>query len=129
MYYPNGNALVRLKNDEGAFICCGNTELTADGSAFYAANASIGMFGPGLWRVDSSTGAVTTLLKGDPGNGTFNFANEPYLAPNGQLYYFFANLPNTNDMVSRVPLQLVSSAPDGVTNRTVLRPETYELMN
>jgi hypothetical protein len=128
VYYPNGNALVRLKNDEGALICCGNTELTADGSAFYAANASIGMFGPGLWRVDSSTGAVTTLLKGDSGNGTFNFANAPYLAPDGQLYYFFANLPNTNDMVSRVPLQLVSSAPDGVTNRTVLRPETYELM-
>ena len=129
IYYPNGSALVRLKGGEGALICCGNTDLTADGSAFYAANASIGMFNPGLWRVDSSTGAVTTLINGDAGNGTFNFANAPHLAPDGQLYYFFVNQPSTEEFVSRTPLQLVRSAADGVTNRTVLRPETYASMN
>ena len=59
---------------------------------------SIGMFSPGLWRVDSASGTVTTLLNGDPGNGTFNFADAPYLAPDGQLYYFFANQPNTNEL-------------------------------
>ena len=56
VYYPNGNALVRLSGDQGAFICCGETSWTADGSAFYAANPSLGMFNPGLWRVDSSSG-------------------------------------------------------------------------
>ena len=35
------------------------------------------------------------------------------------MYYFFASQPATD---SRVPLQLVRSASDGVTNRTVLRP-------
>jgi hypothetical protein len=129
IYYPNGSALVRLNGDEGALICCGNTNWTADGSAFYAGYASIGMFGPGLWRVDSASGVVTTLLNGDAGNGTFNFADAPYLAPDGQLYYFFANRPNTEEFVSRTPLQLVRSAPDGVTNRIVLRPETYENIN
>jgi Tol biopolymer transport system component len=125
VYYPKGNVLVRLNGGEGALICCGNAELTDDGSAFYAANASLGMFNPGLWRVDSSTGLVTTLIDGDAGNATFNFANAPHLAPDGRLYYFFASQPNTEEFLGRVPLQLVSSAADGVTNRTVLRPETY----
>ncbi len=129
IYYPNGNALVRLKDGEGAFICCGNTELTADGSAFYAAYPSLGMFAPGLWRVDTSTGAVTTLINGDPGTGTFHFADDPYLAPDGQLYYFYTSLPSGQEFINRPPLQLVRAAADGVTNRTVLRPETYENAN
>ena len=129
IYYPNGSALVRMNGGEGALICCGNTNWTADGSALYSGYDSIGMFGPGLWRVDSATGNVTTLINGDPGDGTLNFADAPYLAPDGQLYFFFANLPNTSEMVNRAPLQLVRSGADGVTNRTVLRPETFEFMN
>ena len=129
VYYPNGNALVRLNGGNGALICCGNTRWSPDNSAFYAGYASLGMYSPGLWRVDPATGNVTTLISGDPGNGTFNFADAPYLAPDGQLYFFFANLANTNEFVNRAPLQLVRSAADGVTNRSVLRPETYENMN
>ena len=129
IYYPNGNALVRLNGGDGALICCGYTRWSPDNSAFYSGYASLGMYGPGLWRVDSATGNVTTLISGDPGNGTFNFADAPYLAPDGQLYFFFANLANTNEFVNRPPLQLVRSAADGVTNRTILRPETYENMN
>ena len=129
IYYPNGNALVRLSGGEGAFICCGTTEWTTDGSTLYAGYPFIGMFMPGLWRVDAATGAVTTLVPGDPGNGTFNFADAPFLAPDGQLYYFFTNQPSSSEFVSRAPLQLVRSAPDGVTGRTVLRPETFQGMN
>jgi Tol biopolymer transport system component len=129
VYYPNGNVLVRLKNDEGAMICCGNTNWTADGSALYAAYANLGMYSPGLWRVDSVNGTVTTLVKGDLGNGTFNFADAPHLAPDGQLYYFIASQTTTDVFASSVRLQLVRSAPDGVTNKTILRPETYQNMN
>jgi len=129
IYYPNGNALVRLKGGEGAMICCGNTELAADGSAFYSASASIGMFNSGLWLVDSSTGAVTTMINGDAGNGTFNFASAPHPAPDGQLYYFYANQLGLDEFGSSPPLQLVRSALDGVTGRTVLRPETYANIN
>jgi len=129
IYYPNGNALVRLNGGEGAMICCGNTELAADGSAFYSASASIGMFNSGLWRVDSSTGAVTTIINGDAGNGTFNFASAPHPAPDGQLYYFYANQLGLDEFGSSPPLQLVRSALDGVTGRTVLRPETYANIN
>jgi len=129
IYYPNGNALVRLSNDAGAFICCGFTEWSADGSALYSAYPYMGMFMPGLWRVDAANGAVTTLVNGDPGDGTFNYADAPYPAPDGQLYYFFANMPNTSEFINRPPLQLVRADGNGVSNRTVLRPETFELMN
>ncbi len=129
IYYPNGGALVRLNGGEAALICCGETEWTPDASAFYAANPSVGMFAPGLWRVDAATGEVTTLLSSEVGSGFFNAADEPFPASDGQLYYFFVNVPATDEFLSRLPLQLVRSAADGVTNRTVVRPESYALMN
>ena len=129
IYYPASNELVRLKGGEGALICCGETEWTPDSSSFYAANPSMGMFSSGLWKVDAATGAVTELIRGDAGDGNYNLADEPYLAPDGQLYFFFAAVSSPDGIVMRPPLQLVRSAPDGVTDRTVLRPETFELMN
>ena len=42
-------------------------------------------------------------------------ADEPYLAPDGQLYFFFANASGPDGMIQRAPLQLVRAAPDGVT--------------
>ena len=129
IYYPASNALVRLQGGEGALICCGETEWTPDSSSFYAANPSMGMFSSGLWKVDAATGAVTELIRGDAGDRNYNLADEPYLAPDGQLYFFFATVYSPDGIVMRPPLQLVRSAPDGVTDRTVLRPETFELMN
>jgi Tol biopolymer transport system component len=131
IYYPNGGALVRLNGaeSEGAMICCGNTSLTSDGSAFYSASPTFGMFSAGLWRVDTKSGAVTTLLEGGFDTNPINLANKPYLAPDGQLYFFHTTQPRGADMVNRPALQLVRTAPDGVTGRTVLRPETFERMN
>ena len=43
--------------------------------------------------------------------------------------YIFSLLNLQRELNSRTPLQLVRSAPDGVTGRTVLRPDTFELMN
>jgi hypothetical protein len=128
IYYPASDSLVRLSGAEGALICCGEPNWTADSAALFTGNPSLGMYGPGLWRVDAATGKVTTLLPGDAGNGTFNFADEPFLAPDGQLYFFFANLPSSDEFMSRTPLQLVRSAPDGVTGRTILLPATFEMM-
>ena len=129
IYYPASNSLVRLSGGQGAMICCGEENWTGDGSALYTGNPTIGMFEPGLWRIDAASGAVSTILPGDPGNGTFNFADEPALGPDGQLYFFFANLPQTSEFMGRTPLQLVRSGLDGVTGRTVLIPSTFEMMN
>jgi WD40 repeat protein len=128
IYNPATNSVMRFTSVDGAFFCC-KDEWTQDSLSFYAANPTLGMLSPGLWKVDAVSGSVTTLLPSDAGNGKFNLADEPYLAPDGQLYYFFANASDTVALSDRVPLQIVRSAPDGVTGRVVLRPETFETLN
>ena len=118
---------MRLTGAEGALICCDETVWSADGSSIYSASSTAGMFNSGLWKIDPSTGAVTTLFTSNFDSGSFLYADEPYLALDDQLYFFFAEA--TTELNSRTPLQLVRSAPDGVTGRTVLRPDTFELMN
>lgn len=129
IYYPASNSLVRLTGDEGALICCGEEVWTADGSALYAANPSMGMFTSGLWKIDAASGQVTTLIPGDAGNNILNFADNPFPAPDGQLYYFFASRPFSNEFGGREALQLVRAAADGVTGRTVLRSDIFDKMN
>ena len=127
IYDPASGGLVRLSGAEGALICCDAMEWSADGTSIYSASPAAGMFNSGLWRVDPSSGAVTTLFTSNFDSSSFLYADEPYLAPDGQLYFFFVE--STNELNSRTPLQLVRAAPDGVTGRTALRPETFELMN
>jgi len=128
VYYPATNALVRLSGGEGALICCDDTEWSSDSSSVYAANPTMGMFSSGLWRVNAETGEVATLLPGDAGGGNFNVADEAYLAPDGQLYFLFATVPAPEGIITRSPLQIVRSAPDAVTGRTVLSSETFQLL-
>ena len=126
IYDPASNSSVRLSGVEGALICCDETVWSADGSSIYSASAAMGMFNSGLWKVDPATGTVTTLFASNFDSSSFLYADEPYLALDNQLYFFFAE--STIELNSRAPLQLVRSAPDGVTGRTVLRPDTFELM-
>ncbi|HNK63362.1 MAG TPA: hypothetical protein PLE14_04885 [Anaerolineales bacterium] len=132
IYYTNGGALVRLNDSDDsqrAIICCGDYSLSADASQLFSASPTYGMFSAGLWRVDTASGSVTTLLSGDFEDNPADVADNPFPAPDGQLYYFYASVPNTGDMVNRPPLQLVRSGADGATNRTVLRQETFTNMN
>ena len=132
IYSPASNALVRLSGGEGALICCDDTQWSADSSSVYAASPTMGMFSSGLWRVDAATGQVTTLIPGDAGGGNYNVADEAYLAPDNQLYFLFATVSAPAGIITRSPLQVVRSAPDGVTGRTVLTPsgaEDFQLLN
>jgi len=129
IYYPATNALVRLEGGEGALICCDDTEWSTDSSSIYSASPTMGMFSSGLWRVDAATGEVTTLIQGDAGGGNYNVADEAYLAPDGQLYFFFATVASPDGIITRSQLQPVCSAPDGVTGRTVISTEDFQLLN
>jgi len=128
IYTPAGNSLTRLSGAEGALICCNEEEWTDDSSALYAANPSMGMFNSGLWRIDASTGQVTTLIPGDAGNGSFNFADAPFLAPDGWLYFFFASRPAANETGGREALQLVRASADGAAGRSTLLPDVFDKM-
>jgi Tol biopolymer transport system component len=127
IYYPSTNTLIRLAQSDSGNICCG-ARWTPDSASLYAALPTNGMFSSGLWRIDAASGNVTTLLPGDTGNGSINFADAPQIGPDGQLYFFFASTPPGSEFVMSAPMQLVRSAPDGVTGRTVLIPEPFKQM-
>jgi Tol biopolymer transport system component len=129
IYTVASDSTVDVTGGEGALLCCGEQGWAADGSSLFTGSASLGMFGSGLWRIDPATGNVVTLIPSEAGGGNYNLAKDPYLAPDGQLYFFFATAPGPDGFISRGPLQMVRSAPDGVTGRTVLRPDSFLLMN
>jgi hypothetical protein len=109
-------------------VCC-SLQWSADNNTLFGGNAAFNPFvTPGLWRVDGASGVITDLISSS--DSVLNFASNPFLAPNGQLYFFYATQPYTQqDEVSRAPLQLVRSSADGVTNRTVLSPDVYNTLN
>ena len=136
IYDPATNALVRLTSAEDTLICytsCFYSEIewSADSASFYTANSQndfiydIG----GLWKVDAVTGAITTLIPLGLGNGTINIPKEPYLAPDGQLYFFFDKYDENSGYLDAPILQLVRTGPDGGTEVNVLRDENFRLMN
>lgn len=129
IYTVASDSTVDATGGEGARLCCGGQAWAADSSALFTGSATLGMFGSGLWRIDAATGNVVTLLPTEAGGGIYNLAKDPYLAPDAQLYFFFATAPSPDGFINRGPLQMVRSGPDGVTGRTVLRPDSFLLMN
>jgi hypothetical protein len=132
VYYPGTNALLRYAEVKDYIYCCsfhGGPSWTPDSSSFYGV-ASIHdtayQYGE-LWRVDAVNGTVTRML--NAGDGTINLPKAPYLAPTGQLYFFFGSYPTDSGFFDAPVLNLVRSAPDRVTDRTVLRDENFRMMD
>lgn len=128
IYSVAGNVLLPMEGD-GMRVCCSEQAWTPDGSGLYTANATVGFFASGLWKIDTATGKSATLIPGDAGGGAYNLAAFPYLAPDGNLYFFYHTAPNSGGSVDTAPLQMVRTAPDGVTGRAVLRGDTFTSLN
>ena len=132
VYDPNTNALVRYEEVEDYIYCCsfhGGPVWSPDGSSFYGvASAHDYSYKSGeLWKVDATTGTLTRAFRG--ADGTVSLPKELYLAPDGHLYFFLGTYGLDSGFFDAPVLQLVRSAPDGVTDRTVLRQENFVLMN
>jgi Tol biopolymer transport system component len=129
IYYPGSNTLVRHEAVTDYIVCCsfhGGPSWTPDSSSFYgvaSVHDSAFQFGQ-LWRVDATTGAITRMLTS--GN---ELPKDPYLAPDGQLYFFYGFYSLDSGFFDAPVLQLVRASPNGVTGRTVLRDENFVLMN
>jgi Tol biopolymer transport system component len=131
VYYPGTNVLVRYAEVKDYIYCCsfhGGPSWTPDSSSFYGvASVHDTAYQSGeLWRVDAVNGTVTRML--NAGSGTINLPTAPYLAPDGQLYFFFGTYDSASGFFDAPVLNLVRSAPDGVTDRTVLRNENFRMM-
>ena len=123
IYHTSDNSVMDITGVGS--ICC-SFHWTADNSSIYSGIAFISPFtSAGLWRLDTNNGQMETLLASDELAETFNLATAPVLAPDGQLYFIYANQSGLNDFSVSVDLQMVRSAADGVTGRTVLRPESF----
>jgi len=138
IYSPATNVLMQFGSDDQSLSCCtqyGGANWSADSSRFYAvASTPDSSFPSGvLWDVNANAAAVKTLIPGGAGEGEtqlFYLTYEPFLAPDGQLYFFSAKYPESAGFSPRVPLLLIRSKPDDITtNWTVLRGDTFELMN
>lgn len=139
MYDLDQQKLIRFPGKtDGDFACCDlyrEIDWTMDGASLYAANPNPGVDAGGLWRVDAKTGEVTTLIPYAGEGNSLNFVDEPYHmqdAQGGRLYYFYSNYNGDLGPLNRAPdyLEIVRSAPDGITDRTVLvHSESLRTMN
>jgi Tol biopolymer transport system component len=137
IYSLANNAVVQLSGG-GSLNCCdfyGGAEWSADSSSFYSVASLYDFSAPhgALWKVDAASGAVTTLIPAGAGAGDsalMYLPFTPYFASNGQLYFFSAKYPETAGYTRRVPFLIIRSTPDDITtNWTVMRPDTFEMMN
>jgi len=132
VYYPDTNALVRYEEVTDYIYCCsfhGGPAWSADSLSFYGvASVHDTVYKSGeLWKVNAADGALTRMLKTD--NGKTNLPKEIYSAPDGNLYFFLGGYNLDSGFFEAPVLELVRSAPDGVTNLTVLRDENFVMMN
>jgi hypothetical protein len=132
VYYPDTNTLVKYQEVEDYIYCCsfhGGPVWAPDSASFYGvASAHDFAYQSGeLWKVDAANGALTRMLK--PENEMLNLPTELYLAPDGQLYFFFGSYRMDSGFFDAPVLELVRSASDGVPDRTVLRSENFRSMN
>lgn len=81
----------------------------------------------GLWRFDTDgigLQLIAGITVGAPSNPSF--ISTPFQEPDGSLVYLYSPPAPQSP---KPQLSLVHSDADGVTNRTVLRPETFKLDN
>ena len=132
VYYPDTNTLAQSSQEQG-FFCCSGPVWSLDGSSFYGVIRAF-QFAfqvAAIQRVDAATGTVTTLfpfIADSTASEIMSSPNSLYFAPDGWLYYFFGSYRVDSGYYEPPVLQLIRSAPDGVTDRTVLRNENFVLM-
>jgi hypothetical protein len=63
----------------------------------------MGMFKAGLWRVDICHRERHHTAGPNFDTNPAEVADNPFLAPDGQLYYFYASVPNPDGFVDRAP--------------------------
>jgi hypothetical protein len=109
----------------GFFVSCCEATWTPDSAAVYVSSPAQGLVEAGLWRVDSSTGEAANLIKGVPdGSTTVNLVGFAQVLTDGNLYYFAGQ--TTLDMGTGL-MSMVRARPDGVSELTPLRTDTYEI--
>lgn len=124
-------AILQASEPKGYRLCCSPSTWAIDSNHIYVsdwitAGGTIGMRTPGLWRY-SLDGIGIALLPTTTSSGEYiyNKTAAPRDDVNGNITYFFS-APETG-INAYTPFSLVRSNADGLSNRVVLRPETFHV--
>lgn len=138
IYTPATNVLQQFAGENQSMTCCttyGGPQWTADSSTFYtpATVADSSSIFSVLWKVGANSGAVNELVPGGAGEGDnrlMYLTFEPYLAPEGHLYFFAAKYPESEGFDRRVPMVIVRTDPaDMMASWTIARGDMFEMVN
>lgn len=102
-------------------ICC-HVNWAQDSSSVLIASPHTGLIRAGMWRYDALTGDESELIAGET-DGLYEFAGWPLQLEDGSLRYLYGSateLPGVD-----LPLYIVSSDANGVSNRQQLRAESF----
>jgi hypothetical protein len=117
--------LVKLQKSNGEQASCCTVGWAPDGKTLLLAGVQFGLTSADLWRYDAVDGKGTQLIPAHAPDGTYTYVDWPALGPDGSLYYFYTGQPSLAS--GAVTYQMVRSAADGVTGRTVLQPNPLYL--
>lgn len=118
---PGADPLVIEVESSSGIVCC-HAAWAPDNKTVLVGSPYIGLIEPGLWRYDAATGEPTELL-GVNDEGLFQFVGWPLQLADGSLRYFYTS--STEIPVSDLPLFMMRSDADGVSNRIELRPDSF----
>ncbi len=104
-------------------VCC-HPAWSADSQSVLVASPFLGIVSPGLWRYDLPDGNQTVLIPDTTPDDTLNFAGWPLVLPDGNLQFFFANMPDFPN--GDVSMLMVRTGPDGEQERTLLRSDALD---
>ena len=122
-------SIMKPSEPEGYQLCCSPSSWSVDSKYIYVAEwlAGGGVEGiraPGLWRYNPDGAGVPLLPVTASSDGSIlNKAAALRQDANGKLTYLFS--PPDAGLDPPPPFSLVRSDADGVSNRVVLRPETF----
>jgi dipeptidyl aminopeptidase/acylaminoacyl peptidase len=102
-------------------LCC-HVGWAPDSVSVLIASPFDGLIEAGLWRYNALSGEVSELIAAET-DGLYEFAGWPIELENGSLQYFYASASELG--LSDVPLYMVSSGPDGVSGRALVRAEPF----
>jgi hypothetical protein len=109
----------------GEYIVCCYPYWSWDSRSVLIGSPYKGIIPAGLWRYDAITGEETELISHTSPDNTLNFVGWPMELPNGDLQYFFMNTAAVPPETPR--LTLVRSVGDGISGRTQIRQEDWDL--
>jgi len=107
--------------NSSGIVCC-QSRWAPDNGSVLVASPYIGLIEPGLWRYDAATGAESIIIEGSDADSVFSFAGWPLQVSNGDIYYFYTSTAGFPD--GDIPLLMVSSGPDGESERQQLRADS-----